>query len=113
MLAIVVHVPVAGFHNSAGYAGFVGLAPVASDPLVPPITRTLPSGSSVALWSLRPPIIDPVYFHAGVELFRSIVSAVAVGSVVQVLAYGAHVLPPMSSTLPSSYITDDPQLRTP
>ena len=95
MLAIVVHVPVAGFHNSAGYAGFVGLAPVASDPLVPPITRTLPSGSSVALWSLRPPvIIDPVYLQAGVELFRSITSAVAVGSVVQVLEYAAHVLPP-------------------
>jgi len=44
------------------------------------------------------------------------ISAVAVGEVVQVVApgvnlYGAHGLPPMSSTLPSAYITDDPQLR--
>jgi hypothetical protein len=114
MLAIVVQVLVAGFHNSAGYAGFVDLSPGGSNPLVPPVTRTLPSGSNVALWSRRPPVtIDPVYVQAGVELFKSIISAVAVGSIVQVVVYAEHVLPPITSTLPLSYITDEPQLRSP
>src|SRR5437870_10444346 len=55
--------------------------------------------------------------QAGFGSFRSMISAVAVGEVVQLWStfgvnlYGAHGLPPMSSTLPSSYITDDPQLR--
>ena len=84
-----------------------------SDPLVPPVTRTLPSARIVAVWSLRPKAIDPVYFQAGVELFKSIISAVAVGSVVQVVEYAEHVLPPITSTLPSSYMTDEPQLRSP
>ena|SRR5438477_2914792 len=113
MLAIVVHVPVAGSHISDVYTGLVGFELGPSGPLDPPVTNTLPSGSKVALWSLRPPAMAPVYSQAGVDPFKSMISAVAVGSVVQVPEYGAHVLPPMSNTLPSSYITDEPQLRTP
>ena len=79
-LAIVVHVPVSGSHISDAYAGLLGRVFGSSLPLVPPVTRTLPSGSNVALWSLRPPVtIDPVYSQAGFGLFRSITSAVAVG----------------------------------
>ena len=60
-LAIVVHVPVAGSHSSLAYAGSVGIAFGPSVPLLPPVTKTLPSGSNVTLWSLRPPVtIDPV-----------------------------------------------------
>jgi hypothetical protein len=79
-LAIVVHVPVSGSHISDAYAGVLGIVFGPSLPLVPPVTRTLPSGSNVALWSLRPPVtIDPVYSQLGFALFRSITSAVAVG----------------------------------
>src|SRR5438132_12338082 len=116
MVAIVVHAPVAGSHISDSYAGSVTVSFGLSVPLLPPVTKTLPSASKVALWSLRPPVtIDPVYFQAGVELFRLMVSTVAVGSSVQVveLEYGAHELPPVSSTLPSSYITAELQLRVP
>src|SRR5205085_10073393 len=102
MLAICVHVPVAGSHSSDSYAGLVGLVFGSSPPLLPPVTKTVPSASKVALWSLRPPVtIDPVYFQVGVELFRSIISAVAVGRVAQ-LRYGAHGVWPTSSTLTSS-----------
>jgi hypothetical protein len=31
------------------------------------------------LWSLRGALSEPVYFQVGVELFKSIISAVAVG----------------------------------
>ena len=79
-LAIVVHVPVAGSHSSHAYAGLLELTVGDSVPLLPPLTRTVPSASKVALWSLRPPVtIDPVYVQAGMELFRLIISAVAVG----------------------------------
>jgi hypothetical protein len=77
---MVVHIPVAGSHISHAYAGSFEFEFAPSVPLLPPVTRTLPSGSNVALWSLRPPVtIDPVYSQAGVGLFRSIISAVAVG----------------------------------
>jgi hypothetical protein len=46
----------------------------------PPVTKTFPSGSRVALWSLRGPASDPVYLQVGVEAFKSITSAVAVGT---------------------------------
>lgn len=105
--------PVTGSHNSDAYAGSLDFVFGLSDPLDPPVTSTLPSGSKVALWSLRPPAIDAVYCQTGLALFRSIISAVAVGSVEQVVEYGAHEDPPVSSTLPSWYITDEPQLRTP
>ncbi len=58
--AIVDQVPVAGSHSSDGYAGLVELVFGLSDPRVPPVTRTFPSGSKVALWSFRGPAIDPV-----------------------------------------------------
>ena len=77
---MVVQLPVAGSHISDSYAGLLGWVFGSSVPLVPPVTSTLPSASKVALWSLRPPVtIDPVYAQAGVGLFRSIISAVAVG----------------------------------
>ena len=84
MLAIVVHVPVAGSQSSHSYAGLFGTAFGPSVPLVPPVTRTLPSASKVALKSLRPPVtIDPVFVHVGVGLFRSMTSAVSVGETAQ------------------------------
>src|SRR5438552_15651830 len=108
-LAIVCHVPVCGSHISASDAAFLLEELFGSSlPRVPPVTSTFPSGSKVALCSLRPPAMDAVYCQTGVGLFRSIISAVAVGSSVQV-AYGLQVLPPMISTFPSSYMTDDPQ----
>jgi hypothetical protein len=80
MVAIVVHVPVAGSHISDSYAGSVTVLFGLSVPLLPPVTSTLPSASNVALWSLRPPVtIDPVYCQVGFGLFRSMISAVAVG----------------------------------
>jgi hypothetical protein len=79
-VAIVVQVPVAGSHISDSYAGSVTVLFGLSVPLLPPVTSTLPSASNVALWSLRPPVtIDPVYAQAGFGLFRSMISAVAVG----------------------------------
>src|SRR5204863_10064702 len=77
----------------------------------PPLTKTFPSGSKVSLWSLRGPSIGAVYFHEGLALFKSMISAVAVGR--EPPLYGAFLVPPISSTLPSSYITDVPQLRRP
>ena len=49
MLAIVVQVPVAGSHSSHAYAGSLEAAPGTSVPLLPPVTRTVPSASKVAL----------------------------------------------------------------
>jgi hypothetical protein len=80
MVAIVVHLPVSGSHISDSYAGLVTVLFGLSVPLLPPVTSTLPSASNVALWSLRPPVtIDPVYCQVGLGLFRSMISAVAVG----------------------------------
>src|SRR5438309_5271398 len=99
------HVPVAGSHISAASAGFAGLPLFgSSDPLLPPATSTFPSGSKVAWKSLRPTAIDPVYVQAGLPLFKSITSALAVGRVVQV-PLKAQGTPPINSTLLSSYIT--------
>ena len=108
-----VHVPVSGSHISDVYAGSVESLLGCSRLLVPPVTKTFPSGSKVALWFLRPPAIEPVYVHEGTRLFRSIISAVAVGNEAQFQTYGSHVVPPITRILPSSYITDDPQLRGP
>jgi len=44
-------------------------------PLVPPVTSTLPSGSSVALIWPRANAMDPTGRQAGVAAFRSITSA--------------------------------------
>ena len=60
---------------------------------------------------MRGPDNGAVYFHDGLELLKSMISAVAVGS--EPPLYGAFLVPPMSSTLPLSYITVEPQLRVP
>ena len=49
--------------DGMGNAGLVESEFGSSVPRDPPVTRTVPSGSSVALCSLRPPAIDPVYVH--------------------------------------------------
>src|SRR2546423_14808873 len=109
-LAMVCQVPVAGSHISASYAGSLENWFTLSTLLDPPVTNTFPSGSSVALWSLRPPFIDPVYVQLGVGLLRSLISAVAVGRV-QFATYVPQVVPPINNTFPASYIRDSPELR--
>src|SRR6266513_3681451 len=104
---MVCQVPVAGSHISASYAGSLENWFTLSTLLDPPVTNTFPSGSNVALWSLRPPFIDPVYVQLGGALLRSIISAVAVGRVPYVL-YASAVVPPTNNIFPSSYITKDP-----
>ncbi len=63
LLAIRVQVPVAGLQSSAACTAPSGLLkpPV----LVPPVTRTSPVGSTVALSWRRGNAIGPVYVHAG------------------------------------------------
>ena len=113
MLAMVDQLSVAGSHISAGKAGLVDTVFGSSVPLLPPVTRTFPSASKVALKSFRGPAMELVNRQVGVELVKSMTSAVAVGAVVQFVAYGAQELPPRSNTLPTSYITADPQFRVP
>src|SRR2546428_5317212 len=66
LLAIRVHVPVAGLQSSAACTAPRGsLKPPA---LVPPVTRTSPVGSTVALRCRRGDAIGAGYIHSG---FRS------------------------------------------
>src|SRR4051794_605934 len=99
MLAMVVQLPVAGFHSSAAR-----ILPEASLPgaLEPPVTSTLPSGNNVAFTFRRAYAIGLVYCQAGEGALRSMISAVLVG-----------VPPPVTSILPSSYMTDVPAFRLP
>ena len=91
-----VQLSVAGSHISAANTGVAVL--LNPGPLVPPVTSTLPSGSSVALRWRRANAMDPTSRQAGVAAFRSITSAALVGG----------STPPITSTLPSSYITEEP-----
>src|SRR5262245_20729163 len=93
MLAITVNCPVAGSHISVGNTGWVLSSN--PEPLLPPTTKTLPSGRSTAFCWRRGKFIVPLNFHAGLEALRSIDSVVAVG--------GSD--PPRTSTFPESYIT--------
>ena len=92
---MVVQFSVAGSHISAANTGVLVL--LNPGPLVPPVTSTFPSGRSVALSCRRAKAIEATERQAGVDAFRSMTSAVLVG--------GSP--PPMTKTLPSSYITDD------
>src|SRR5437899_6386046 len=96
MLAITVNCPVAGSHISVGNTGWVESSN--PEPLLPPTTKTVPSGRRTALCWRRGKFIEPFNFHAGVEALRSIDSVVAVG--------GSD--PPRTSTFPESYITPGP-----
>src|SRR5262245_39447712 len=90
---------VAGSQSSARYTGFV--ASLNPGPDVPPVTRTVPSGSSVALTWRRAMLMDATARHVGNGSFRLMTSAVAVG--------GSP--PPSTRILPSAYITAEPYVR--
>src|SRR2546422_10043753 len=92
-LARVVQMPVDGSHTSVGKTGDDELSN--PPPLLPPVTSTVPSGSSVPLCWRRANPIDAVFVHLGEDEFRSMVSAVLVG--------GSP--PPAYKILPASYIT--------
>src|SRR3954451_9399318 len=103
-----VHTPVFGSHSSAACTAVDrSLNP---PPLVPPVARTSPSGRTVAFRCRRPWLMEPVLRQAGPLTLRSIVSAVAVGS----LALGSLALvlryppPPTKMIFPVSYITAEP-----
>src|SRR5262252_7506705 len=93
MLAILVHVPVAGFQSSA--ASTEPLSLLNPEPLVPPVASTVPSGKMVALTCRREYCIDPVFCHSGMGWLRSMISHVFVGG----------SAPPMTMYLPSPYCT--------
>ncbi len=76
-LASVLQVPVDGFHTSAGKTGDDELSN--PPPLLPPVTSTVPSGSSVPLCWRRAFAIEPVFVHVGEDEFRLMISAVLVG----------------------------------
>jgi hypothetical protein len=57
------------------------MAVALSVPLLPPVTRTLPSGRSVALCCFRLSAMGATACQAGVAAVRSITSAVFVGFV--------------------------------
>src|SRR5947208_4058593 len=92
-LASVVQAPVDGFHSSATYTGEDELSN--PEPLLPPVTSTVPSGSSVPLFCRRAYVIDEVAVHFGNDEFKSMISAVLVG--------GSS--PPAYRILPASYMT--------
>src|SRR5207249_2899565 len=84
MLAVPDHVPVTESYNSAVAVGV-------QEAVSPPATRTLPSGSSMALWESRGVVIAPVVTHWPV-----------LGSYNSALARLSPALlsPPATSTLP-------------
>ena len=86
----------AGCHSSAVYtAPLAVLNPAA---LLPPVTSTVPSGSTVALSWRRALAMVPAGCQAGVGRFKSIFSAVARGG----------SFPPTINTFPGSYMTAVP-----
>ena len=87
---------VAGSHSSARNTGVVAL--LNPGPLVPPVTSTFPSGSTVVFICLRATLIDPTARHAGLPAFRLMISAVLVGG----------SAPPKVRIFPGSYITAPP-----
>src|SRR6185436_3897672 len=100
-----VHASVTGSHSSA-----FRTAPVeSSNPaaLLPPVTRTLPSGRSVAVCCRRAKDIEGTMRQAGLGRERSMTSALALGRTEGVML-GLIGLPPTISTLPLSYITEEP-----
>src|SRR6185369_7799012 len=56
---VAVQVAVAGSYNSA----LATAEPVTELPVIPPATSTLPFGSNVAVCSVLPTFIDPVFVH--------------------------------------------------
>jgi hypothetical protein len=60
MLPVALHVPVLGSYSSADASAFHDASSFES---IPPATRTFPSGSSVAVWSLRATAMLPVERH--------------------------------------------------
>src|SRR2546428_13836330 len=77
LLAIRVHVPVAGLQSSAACTAPRGsLKPPA---LVPPVTRTSPVGSTVALRCRRGEGTGPGYIPSGFGWLRLLISAAFVG----------------------------------
>src|SRR5262249_19080159 len=107
LLVKTVQVLVAGSHISAACTASVGSSKASGPPeLVPPGTRTLPSGNGVAFICRRRKFMDATNCHEGVALLRSMTSAVAVG-------WGSAPAcqsppPPTIMILPGRYITDEP-----
>ena len=91
-----VQTPVAGSHSSADKTGVAAL--LNPGPLVPPVTSTFPSGSTVVFICRRATLIEPTARHAGTPAFRSMTSAVLVGG----------SAPPTVRIFPGSYITAPP-----
>src|SRR5438128_1245325 len=99
MLAIVVHVPVAGDQISTGRTAFAVLKALRSVP--PPLARTAPSGSTVRFMNDRRFAIEPVACHDGLGRVMSRTNAVA--AAVPVLPLSAAV--PAFRIRPGAYIT--------
>jgi hypothetical protein len=100
-LATVVHCSVVGFQISPAKTAPEGSSKPTA--LVPPVTRTWPSGRRVALWLRRANAIGLVGRHAGDGALRSITTP----------AWVAGYPPPTFRTFPSSYITEEPYSRSP
>src|SRR5439155_21363913 len=100
-LAILVHWRVGsvmvGSHNSA--ANTAPASFVKPHWLLPPVTRTVPSGSMVALVCRRPMLMDAADVHVGDGAARSMISVDARGTLLGQLLPPP---PPMYSTLLSS-----------
>src|SRR5262245_38585530 len=108
--ASVVQVSLDGSHCSAWSAG--AAASLNPGELVPPVARTVPSGSSVALSWRRATDIGATSRHDGVAAVRSITSVLALGTREGGLKF-SRGLPPTISTLPGSYMTEEPYSRRP
>src|SRR5438093_12910002 len=93
--ASVVHcVGCAGFQSSAVRVASPGLMSTKPPPLVPPVMSTSPSGRMVELRCRWGTDIEPALVHVGEAAFRSIISAVAVGTGDFWSGVGHPVLPP-------------------
>jgi hypothetical protein len=73
--ATVVHVSVSGFQISAGRTAFVRSVP--SESVMPPLARTVPSGSRVIFWYERGKFIAAVERHDGDGALMSITAVCA------------------------------------
>src|SRR5450756_1874813 len=97
MLPVAVQDPLLGSYSSAEASAL--LLPVTLLLSVPPATRTLPSGSSVAVWNWRGVGMLPVAVQD--PLFGSYSSAEASGGLPPPVSPPGTAVPPTTSTLPS------------
>src|SRR5437870_13765742 len=110
LAASVVHCLVFGSQSSASRAASPGLMSTKPPPVVPPVMSTVPSGRMVELRCRRGTDIDATLVHAGDGAFRSMISAVAVGTDAFASGVGQFGSPPPPAyrIFPASYITAVP-----